>query len=294
MTVPLYFGHFAIAHKSSRIGRLRGQQVVQRLHENNGYRYVDTDRTARHAPVILLHGLLGDVEGWKPTVAALAGRAHRVIVPEIPIDSMPLSDANMFGVMEFVRGFISSLAVDKFVLVGNSLGGQIALLYALEKPQNVLGMVLAGSAGIYEVETGTRTFRRQDREWIRQRAEVTFYDPAMATDELVDRLYELSNDTSRALRVLKIARHSLTVNLNEQLHTIRVPTMLIWGKNDQITPEGVALTFKESLPLVELHSIDKCGHAPQMERPDEFNALTLDFLRRTIGEPALSGAPDLS
>ncbi len=268
--------------------------MVHPLHEDNGFRYVDTDRNAQHTPVILLHGLLGDVYQWEPTITALSERAHRVIVPEIPIDSIPLRRANMDGVMAFVRSFIHSLGLEKMVLVGNSLGGHLALMYALEKPSHVAGLVLCGSAGIYEVVTGTRTFRRKDKEWIRQRAEVTYYDPEMVTDALVDRLYDLANDSARAVRVLKIARNSLSISLSDHLSSILAPTTLIWGKNDRITPEDVAHTFMKCLPFAELHSIDKCGHAPMMERPDEFNALTLDFLRRIIGEPALADTTDAS
>ena len=253
--------------------------------EVNGFRYVDTDPTRTDHAVVLLHGLLGTVPQWGHTITGMSEKGYRVVCPEIPIQFLPLRNANMTGVMDFVSDFLSTLDAQDLILVGNSLGGQMALMYVLESPERVKGMILTGSAGIYEVETGTRMFRRKDREWIRERAQVSFYNPKFAHDELVNDLYELANDRARAMRVLKIARHSLTLTLNDELKKIKAPTMLIWGNNDQITPRDVARTFESLLPHAELRAIDKCGHAPQIECPDEFNAFALEFLKQVLGEP---------
>ncbi len=263
-------------------------------YEVNRFRYVDTNPSQKDHAVVMLHGLLGNVPQWEPAITGLWAKGYRVVCPEIPIQALPLRKANMTGVMDFVGQFLDELEAEELVLVGNSLGGQIALMYVLDSPDRVTAMILAGSAGIYEVETGTRTFRRNDREWIRQRAQVSFYNPDLAHDELVNDLYELANDRTRAMRVLKIARHSLTITLNDDLTKIFVPTMLIWGKHDRITPEDVARTFEASLPHAELRAIDKCGHAPQIECPDEFNALALEFLERTLGPRQMKRSPSVS
>ena len=262
--------------------------------ETYGYRYLDTGSTLDQTPIVLLHGLLGEANQWTATIDALAAHHYRVLVPVIPLDTLPLRKANMQGVVEYVRGFTEALNLDTMVLVGNSLGGQIALLYALRYPDAVVALILSGSSGIYEVEVGTTTFRRQDRDFIRERAAVTFYDPVHVTDELVEKIFNLINERNRALRILKLARSSLNESLNDHLGQIDVPTELIWGRNDRITPPDVAVAFQRSLPNADLHFIDRCGHAPMMERPEAFNELTLTFLRKIIGTSVLTPSGNTS
>ncbi len=251
------------------------------------YKFVDTGGDPEQIPIVLLHGLLGNPEGWADTVDALAAHDYRVIVPLIPIDRMPLAQANVTGIVRYVRQFTNTLELETAVLVGNSLGGQIALHYVLLYPESVVGLILSGSSGVYEMEVGKTTFRRRDRSYIRTKAEKSFYDPVHVTDELVESLYKLANDRARALRIVRIARSSITECLTDRLESIDVPTALIWGTDDQITPPDVAITFKSSMPCAELHFIERCGHAPMMERPDIFNELSLDFLQRVVGATAL-------
>ncbi len=262
--------------------------------EAYGYRYLDAGPVTDLPPVVLLHGLLGEVSNWTPTVDALAAHDYRVLAPVIPLDSLPLTQTNMQGVVEYVRGFTEHLGLTTMVLAGNSMGGQVALLYALNHPESVVALVLSGSSGIYEVETGTTTFRRQDRNFIRERAAVTFYDPVHVTDELVEKSYELANDRNRALRILKLARSSQAESLSDHLGQIEVPTQLIWGRDDRITPPDVAVAFQRSLPNADLHFIDQCGHAPMMERPADFNPLMLSFLREINGTAVLAPSGDTS
>jgi pimeloyl-ACP methyl ester carboxylesterase len=168
--------------------------------------------------------------------------------------------------------------LDSTILVGNSLGGHIALLYALDHPDLIEALVLSGSSGIYETTMGTTFFKRQDREFIRERTEMTFYDPVHATDELVDEMFDIVNDRPRALRLLKIARSADEETVTEQLSRLDMPTLLIWGQDDIITPPDVAEEFRDRMPNARLHFIDECGHAPMIEHPEAFNNLTLDFL----------------
>lgn len=253
-----------------------------------GYRYLAAGPVTEQPPLVLLHGLLGKVSNWEATVEALVAEEYRVIVPVLPVETMPLKQATLQGLTAYVRRFTEALGLGPIVLAGNSLGGQVALLYALHYPQSVVALVLSGSSGIYERETGTTTFRRQDRAFIRERAALTFYDPVHVTDELVEKSYELANDRNRALRILKLARSSQAETLDDRLGQIDVPTALIWGRDDRITPPDVAEAFQRYLPNADLHFIDRCGHAPMMERPAAFNALMLAFLRKTIGTAALA------
>jgi len=253
------------------------------VRELDAFKYVDEGpRDADVPPVVLLHGMLGDLSNWTTTIQALSAQSYRVLAPTIPVYDLPLGETSVPDLAEFVRSFIEALELDQTVLTGNSLGGHIALLYALKYPDDVAALVLSGSSGIYEATLGTTTMRRQDRDFIRERTEMTFYDPAHATEELVDEMLEIVNDRPRALRLIKIARSADEETVTEQLETLPMPTLLIWGHDDVITPPNVAEEFRDRMPNAHLHFIDECGHAPMIEHPDRFNQLTLRFLDKLV------------
>lgn len=258
-----------------------------RLKHSLGYEFSDTGVPTDKPAIVLLHGLLGDPEGWSDIVTALTPH-YRVLVPRLPIDRIPMRDANVHGLVDFVQRFVTDLELGKVILVGNSLGGQIALLYTLSNADSVVGLTLLGSSGIDELELGTTTFKRRDRAFIRKHAAKTFYDPIHVTDALVERIYQLTTNRSCAVRLIRMARSSRNINLSDDLEHINVPTALIWGTADQITPREVAYTFSTCLPMCELHFIDECGHAPMMEAPDVVNRLLLNFLQRVVHEPSPS------
>jgi pimeloyl-ACP methyl ester carboxylesterase len=158
------------------------------------------------------------------------------------------------------------------------LGGHVALIYTLTHPERVKAMVLAGSSGLYENSFGGSFPRRESYDFIKEKVEFTFYDPAVATKELVDDVFQTVNDRNRVIRILAMAKSAIRHNMAKELHKINVPVCLIWGRNDKITPPEVADEFHQLMPHSELHWIDKCGHAPMMERPEEFNGYLNRFL----------------
>jgi pimeloyl-ACP methyl ester carboxylesterase len=144
---------------------------------------------------------------------------------------------------------------------------------------------LTGSSGLFENGMGDTYPKRGDYEYIRKKTELTFYDPKMASKELVDELYEMVNVRIKAIKIIALAKSAIRNNLGDEVSQIRQPTLLIWGNNDSITPPFVGKEFQRLIPNSELHFIDKCGHAPMMETPEEFNAILLKFLRK-LNEPA--------
>ncbi|MFW5955671.1 MAG: alpha/beta fold hydrolase, partial [Rhodothermales bacterium] len=237
------------------------------------YRFIDEGPRATSPPILLLHGMLGNVGNWSATAATLLDQGYRIVIPLLPVYGLALSKTSVPGLVEYVHGFSQELQLGRAVVAGNSLGGHVALLYALTYPDDVAALVLSGSSGIYEVELGTSTPRRRDRAFIRERAALTFFDPVHATDEIVDEMHELLGDRARVARLIKMARSTKAETLTDRLHEIKQPTLLIWGRNDRITPPDVAYQFKDSIPRAKLHFIDQCGHAPMVERPREFNRL---------------------
>jgi len=258
------------------------------IHETGPFEYnAEGPADAPLPPVVLLHGMLGDLSNWVDTVEALSGRGYRVLAPILPIYDFPLSETGVPRLTEHVHEFVETLELDEVVLVGNSLGGHVALLYALSHLEKVHAMVLSGSSGIYETTMGSSFFRRQDREFIKERTEMTFYDPAHATEELVDEMLEIINDRPRAFRLLKIARSADEETVTEQLSQLDMPSLLVWGRDDVITPPEVAEEFRDRMPDARLEFIDKCGHAPMIEHPDTFNELTLKFFDELAEEERL-------
>lgn len=229
--------------------------------------------------LILLHGLFGATGNFK-SIQDSFSKVYNVVVPRLPIMSMPMRKLSLEGLVNHVEQFIEFKGFSKVHLVGNSLGGHIAQLYALKRPERVKSITLTGSSGLFESAMGSTFPKRGDYDFIKKKAESTFYDPKTATKEIVDEVFETVNNREKALRVVITAKSAIRNNLEKLISAISCPVLLVWGLQDVITPSWVGEKFHEILPNSELELLDKCGHAPMMEQPKEFNKILSGFLSK--------------
>ena len=229
--------------------------------------------------LILLHGLFGALSNWMEVIEKFKGK-YKVVIPLMPIYDLPLLSTNVKSLSKFIHRFIIHKGYSDFTLIGNSLGGHVALVYVTQHQQLVHSLVLTGSSGLYENAMGGTFPRREDYNFIKQKVEYTFYDPKSATKELVDEVYEIINNRIKLARILSLAKSAIRHNMKDELQKIKTPTCLIWGKNDNITPPDVADEFHRLLPKSDLFLIDKCGHAPMMEQPHIFNDILDEWLTK--------------
>lgn len=230
-------------------------------------------------PLMLLHGLFGALSNFKDLLDYFSKR-NKVVVPMLPLFELDLLHTSVGGLEKHVQKFIEFKGYDKIHMLGNSLGGHVALVHVLKHPERIKSLILTGSSGLFENGMGDTYPKRGDYEYIRKKTEVTFYDPAMATKELVDEVYDIVNQRLKVIKVIALAKSAIRNNLGDELKEIKTPTLLIWGNNDTITPPFVGKEFNKLIPNSELHFIDKCGHAPMMERADEFNEILNGFLTK--------------
>ncbi len=235
-------------------------------------------------PLVLLHGLFGALSNFAPLIEYFRNH-NKVIVPMLPLLEMDILHTSVGGLAKFVNKFLEAKDLKGIHLLGNSLGGHVGLVHVLKHPERIKSLILTGSSGLFENGMGDSYPKRGDYEYIRKKTELTFYDPAMATKELVDEVYGITISRIKVIKIIALAKSAIRNNLGEEVSQIKLPTLLIWGNNDNITPPFVAQEFHKLIPNSELHFIDKCGHAPMMERPDEFNAILLKFLKK-LNEPA--------
>jgi pimeloyl-ACP methyl ester carboxylesterase len=248
------------------------------IRHENGYQYVEQ---GQGEPMVLLHGLFGALSNFAAMFAEFSDR-YRVIIPLMPIYEKTDVPATVEGLTDFIEGFIDFKGLENCVLVGNSLGGHVGLVYTLRRPEKVAALTLTGSSGLFESGMGSGFPRRSSYEYVRERVAYTFYSPATATKELVDEVFGIINDNYKTLRILNMARSAQRQNLSHLLHQIKTPTLLIWGLNDNITPPRVGHEFHKLIANSELCFIDQCGHAAMMEQSTRFNALLADFLNRKL------------
>jgi len=246
--------------------------------EESGFKYVEA---GKGETLVLLHGLMGELSNWEATIDYFKDRYH-IVVPILPIYELPILTLGVKSLSKYVYKFLRFKKLNQVVLVGNSLGGHVGLAFTVAHQAYVKALVLTGSSGLYENAFGGSFPRRESYDYIREKVAYTFYDPAIATKELVDEVFKSVNDRSRVIRILALAKSAIRHNMSKEIPKITIPVSLIWGKQDKVTPPEVATEFHQLLPNSELNWVDKCGHAPMMEHPEEFNAYLETFLNRIL------------
>src|SRR2546423_6482481 len=235
-------------------------------------------------PLVLLHGLFGALSNFKDLIEHFR-HTHKVIVPMLPLFDLDILHTTVGGLAKYVHKFIETKGYNNIHLLGNSLGGHVGLVHVLKHPERIKSLILTGSSGLFENGMGDTYPRRGDYDYIKKKTEVTFYNPETATKELVDEVFEITRNRLKVIKIISLAKSAIRHNLGEELKNIKQPTLLIWGNNDTITPPFVAQEFHKLILNSELHFIDKCGHAPMMEQPEEFNVILDKFLKK-LSKPA--------
>ncbi|SEI90226.1 Pimeloyl-ACP methyl ester carboxylesterase [Dyadobacter sp. SG02] len=234
--------------------------------------------------LLLLHGLFGALSNWDGIIDHFSNR-YRVIIPLLPIYELPPREAGLEALLAFLEDFVSFKNLTNVTAIGNSLGGHIGLLYTLKNQENVQRLVLTGSSGLFENSMGGSFPKRGSYDYIKERVAYTFYDPEVATKDLIDEVFETTSSIPKCMSIVGIAKSAQRHNLAKDLHQITVPTLLVWGLNDTITPPHVGYEFNRLIANSELYFIDKCCHAPMMEHPHEFNVILESFLEKDVPVP---------
>lgn len=244
--------------------------MAHRLKKEKSFSYIEV---GEGTPIIVLHGLMGGLSNFDSVTNYFSEKGYKIIIPELPIYTMSLLKTNVKSFAKYLHDFIEFKEFNEVILLGNSLGGHIGLYHTKLYPEKIKALVITGSSGLYESAMGGGYTKRSDYEVIKKKAQDVFYDPEIATKEIVDEVYETVNDRNKLIKTLAIAKSAIRHNMAKDLPKMNTPTCIIWGKNDTVTPPEVAEEFDSLLPDSELFWIDKCGHAAMMEHPDEFNTV---------------------
>lgn len=233
-------------------------------------------------PMVLLHGLMGGLSNFEDMANFFANKGFKVFVPQLPIYDLPILNTNLSSIAKFVVKFIENKISQPVTIVGNSMGGHIGLILTLSNPELVHSLVLTGSSGLYERSFGSSFPRKNDKEYIKKKTQEVFFNPEVATDELVEEVFGIVNDRMKGIKTVMLARSAIKHNMQKELPNIKCPTCIIWGKQDNVTPPDVAIDMNRLIPNSDLFWIDQCGHAAMMEKPKEFNEILYDWLKNKI------------
>jgi pimeloyl-ACP methyl ester carboxylesterase len=249
--------------------------------------------------VLLIHGLGGFVESWMYNIWPLAEH-YRVYALDLlgsgQTDKTPLV-RDLYTLVDFIHGFIENQQIGKVSLIGNSMGGGLALQFTIKFPQKVEKLVLVDNAGMGRQVCSDFKFCtlplvnnlliRPSQGLAGRVKKMLVYDPAVITPEFeaLTNKYGNNDGNARAFLATLTAginilgqKGKLTRQLLSSLHTITAPTLVVWGKQDRVLPVSHAQIVVEKIPNARLEIFDNCGHMPMFEYPEKFNKLVLDFL----------------
>ena len=230
-------------------------------------------------PILMLSGLVGTNRHWAPTVDLVSEHA-RCLALEIPLLRLEKDDCGVEGVANMLGRFIEDeLRGDPPIIAGSSFGGHAAIWLTIERPELVRGLVLAGSSGLAEKPLMDE-YPRKDIDWLKPKIEELFFEPASMDMADVFRAHEEFSHRSRARAMIRLSRSCRVNHMGDRLHRIKVPTLVLWGRQDRITPPSAAEQFAELIPGAELEWIEECGHAPMLEKPREFAGGLIGFIER--------------
>ncbi|TDB74965.1 alpha/beta fold hydrolase [Micromonospora sp. KC723] len=280
-------------------------------------RHVTVDgRRVRHRvdgdgpPVVLLHGLGRCLRDFTEQHELLARRfrVHSVDLPGYG-GSLPMAEPSTLPALgRFVGRYLDAVGVDRPAhLVGNSLGGAVAMRLAVTEPARVASLTLVNSAGfgpevtlalrLLAVRPLGRLLLRPSRRLVHRAERMLFHDAAFATQRRVEYALELARQPYTARVTLEICRHLGTFRgvrqqwrdeLLAQVAELDVPTLIVWGDRDLILPAAHLEAARARLPKAHTHLFTGCGHLPQIERAEQFHQLLVDFWagEQAGGDPA--------
>jgi len=268
--------------------------------EGKRLRYVDA---GRGPPVVLLHGLGSDSSRWSATMQPLADAGFRAIALDMigfGGSDRPALDYRMSLLADHLEGFLDALGIDRAILVGNSLGGWTAAELALTHPDRVQALVLVDAGYGYAAGTDPVTLPRRampaSPDELRAVLSLMFHDRArFVSDVAVERAWA-ANQTSGDRHVMdslvaSIARREDV--LDGRLGAITLPTLVIAGREDRLTPLPLSERMAHEIPGAQLVVLERCGHVPSVECPEAFNAALLRFLgTRAIPAPSFGAGKD--
>ncbi|MAY73380.1 MAG: hypothetical protein CMJ31_01400 [Phycisphaerae bacterium] len=228
---------------------------------------------------VFLHGLVGLNEHWELVVDRVQGEM-RCTRLELPLLSLNGSDCSIQGVEALTVQYLDEHVSEPVVLVGNSFGGHVALRIALRRPDLVRGLVLAGSSGLFERTLVKGAPIHPSREWVAEKIAELFYDPSKMMDDDIDRAHAVLTTRQGKRAMVRLSKTARRNNLADRMNEIEQPTMLIWGRQDVVTPPSAAQGFLDLLPNAEIVWVEGCGHTPMLEAPDVFAESLIDFMGR--------------
>jgi pimeloyl-ACP methyl ester carboxylesterase len=244
---------------------------------NPGFRWLEQ---GAGEPVLLLHGLMGQMHHWDTVIEGLAPLC-RPMALALPIFDPALRDASIAGLSDHVLRFLDALDIPRAVIGGNSLGGHVALALTMAHRDRVSGLVLTGSSGLFERGFTRGVPRQPTGEYVRQKMEEALFDRSLVTDAWVESVRSVLTTPAGSLRVVRFARDARRCNVADRLRAIEVPTLLVWGREDRITPPEAAERFRAMMPDAQLTYLARCGHTAMLERPGAFTEVVARWLETT-------------
>jgi len=238
-------------------------------------------------PVVFLHGLVGLNDHWEGVVQRVRD-GLRCTLFELPLLRLTGRHCSIEGVTDLTRRFLVEQVGRPALLVGNSFGGHVALRLAIDSPELVRGLVLAGSGGLVERTLVSDIQLRPTRPWLRKKIAELFFDEANMREADVDRALAELTDRHGSRAMVRLARSARKDELRDHIGRIAAPTLLVWGRQDCVTPPEAALGFQRLIRDSRLVWIDRCGHAPMMEAPERF----AEELRAFAASLSPSGGPN--
>jgi pimeloyl-ACP methyl ester carboxylesterase len=255
---------------------VRSKGVV--LRDNTVIHYLEA---GQGPALVLVHGLGGSSDVWSNDIGILA-KTYRVIAPDLPgygKSDRPRADYSIDYHAAMLKEFIDALGESKVAIAGHSMGGWIAAVFTLNNPEKVSHLILVNSAGLHRETYPPVSLNPSTKEEQKTLLLALYADPSRVTERMINDQWEYRRDIRATVQATLDSLKTRMPLLDSRLADIKIPTLIIWGKQDTLIPLEFAGQFAKGIHGSKLVVIDKAGHLPQAEQPGAFCRAVKRFVK---------------
>ncbi|MEC9284233.1 MAG: alpha/beta hydrolase [Bdellovibrionota bacterium] len=257
---------------------MTGDDFGFQLHQKGKHVYLSLGDT-RNQPLIFCHGIFGSFRNIAEIAHGLKGK-YQIIVPCLPMYDVALKQCSVKSLGEYLVRFTEDLNFNKCIVAGNSMGGGAVLHFSLLAPEKVEKIILFSSSGLSFIPMRKGALKIRDYEYMRGLLSDIFYDKNTASEKELQEAFQVLQKKSNLIRIFSFTRSTKKDLMHEELPLIQKKCLVIWGKDDEVTPLEIGKEFQRILPNNEFHVLDKCGHVPPYEKPQECLKIIKNFLEK--------------